>query len=112
MYKKTTFQKTEELLRNYNDYLTAINNNKLAKKTKKLIFILNNALRSIKNDYYYSVIEDIYFEHKTREEIAEQYNVDVRTINRNKNRLVNKLKIIIFSEESIKEIFHERGDKN
>lgn len=106
-YKKTTFQKTEELLRNYNDYNVAIKTNKKKTiKTQKLMKIMNNALKNIEKDYYYSVITMIYFEDKTREEIAEFYNVDVKTIARNKNRLINKLKIVIFSDESINELFN------
>lgn len=106
-YKKTTFQKTEELLKNYNYYNIAIKTNKKKTiKTQKLISIINNALKSIEKDYYYSVIIMSYFENKTREDIAEIYNVDVKTIARNKNRLINKLKIIIFSDESINELFN------
>ena len=97
-YKKTTFQKTEELLRNYNAYKIAMENNKYTKRIQRIINVINKALKIIENDYYYSVIEDIYFENKTREQIAEKYNVDVKTINRNKNRLVNKLKIIIYGK--------------
>lgn len=99
--QKNTFQKTEELLRNYNTYLEK---NNPTKKTKQLINLVNEALSSIENDPYYSVIEMIFFEHKTREEIADFYDCEVRTITRNKNRLINKLKLIIFSDESIDEI--------
>ena len=105
--KKTTFEKTEELLRNYNDYLKAIKiDSKKTIKTQKLVNKINQALKTIENDPYYSVIEMIFFENKTREEIAEFYDVEVKTISRNKNRLVNKLKIIIFSDETIMEIFN------
>jgi len=46
-----------------------------------------------------------YFESKTREEIAEELEVDVSTITRNKNRLINTLKITLFSDEVIYELF-------
>lgn len=46
-----------------------------------------------------------YFEGKTREEIAEHFDVDVSTISRNKNRLINLLQIRLFSDEVIYQIF-------
>lgn len=104
--KKSPFKKTEEILRNYNKYKLAVSNdpdNTL--KTQKLIKIIDNALKSIESDPYYSVIEMIFFEHQTREKIAEFYNVEPRTITRNKNRLVNELKTILFSDDVIIELF-------
>lgn len=104
--KKSAFKKTEELLRNYNKFNYAVKNNKEnTETTQKLIAIINNALKSIENDPYYEVIEMIFFEKKTREEIAEDFDVEVKTITRNKNRLINQLKIIIFSDDVIKELF-------
>jgi len=41
----------------------------------------------------------------SREEIAEELEVDVSTITRNKNRLINTLKISLFSDEVIYELF-------
>lgn len=104
--QKSTFKKTEELLRNYNKFQFAIKNNQdNIDKTKKLIEIMNAALKTIEDDPYYEVISMIFFEHKTREDIAEKFEVDVKTITRNKNRLVNNLKVIIFSDDVIKELF-------
>lgn len=73
--------------------------------TKRYIEIIDAALSKISNDKYYDLIRLRYFEGKTREEIAEYFNVDVATISRNKNRLINTLKIYLFSDEAIKEIF-------
>lgn len=104
--RKPAFKKTEELLKNYNRFKIAIENDpENTTKTKKLIDIIDKALCSIESDPYYSVIEMIFFEHKTREEIAEFYDVEPRTVTRNKNRLVNELKIILFSDNTIEELF-------
>lgn len=104
--KKSAFKKTEELLRNYNRFNYAIkNNHDNTEITKKLLDIINAALKSIEDDPYYEVISMIFFERKTREYIAEYFEVEVKTVTRNKNRLVNQLKIIIFSDDVIKELF-------
>lgn len=104
--KKNSFKKTEEILRNYDKFKCAAETNKDdTEKTQKLIKIIDTALNTIKKDKYYKVIEYIYFESKTREEIAEIFDCEVKTITRNKNRLVNQLKIIIFSDDVIKELF-------
>lgn len=73
--------------------------------TKRYIDVIDKALSKIADDNYYDLISLRYFEGKTREEIAEYFNVDVATISRNKNRLINKLKIYLFSNEVIAEIF-------
>lgn len=104
--KKSAFKKTEELLRNYNKFKYAVKNNvDNTEKTQKLISIIDNALISIEDDPYYSIIEMIFFERKTREKIAEFYDIEVKTVTRNKNRLVNQLKLVIFSDDVIKELF-------
>jgi RNA polymerase sigma factor (sigma-70 family) len=148
--KQTPFQKTEQLLYNYNNFKAAIEekheqiqniqdvglpqksksitswggNHTLdtstdAEKaedkiqaiestiivTRKFISIIDSALQKISDDQYYEIIRLKYFEEKSREEIAEVLGVDVSTITRNKNRLINVLKITLFSDEVIYEIF-------
>ena len=98
--RKTAYEKTEELLRNYNAFKTSDQ-----PYTIKLVKKINGALNMIVNDAYYDVIIMYYFEKKTREEIAEQYDTTVTTISRNKTRLINKLKPILFSDDVIYELF-------
>lgn len=73
--------------------------------TKTFIRIIDDALYSLKDDAYYDLIPMRYFEGCNREEIAEHFDVDVRTINRQKNRLVNALQIKLFSDEVIQRMF-------
>jgi len=73
--------------------------------TKRYIEIIDAALSKLEDDKYYDLIRLRYFEGKTREEIAEYFDVDVATVSRNKNRLINILKIHLFSDEVICEIF-------
>ncbi len=69
--------------------------------TDKYLIMIEDALNSLKDDKYYGLIQMAYFENSNREEIAKKFNVDVSTISRNKTRLVNKLKTILFSDEVI-----------
>lgn len=102
----SAFKKTERLLKNYNKYKLAIENDpENTLKTKKLVRIIDRALKSIETDQYYSIIEMYYFEHKTREQIAEFYDVDEKTVSRNKRRLLNEIRIILFSDTTIEELF-------
>lgn len=73
--------------------------------TKTFVRIIDDALSSLKGDPYYDLISMRYFEGCSREEIAEHFDCDVRTINRQKNRLVNRLAIVLFSDEVIQQIF-------
>lgn len=76
-------------------------------ETTEFIERIDRAVSKLKDDPYYDLIRLKYFEEKTREEIAEILNVDVSTISRNKNRLINMLKITLFSDDAAREILGE-----
>ena len=73
--------------------------------TKNLISIVDDAIDKLKDDPYFEVIRLKYIEGCTREKLAEYFEVDVSTISRNKNRLINALQIRLFSDEVIFQIF-------
>ena len=73
--------------------------------TKKFIGVLDDALDALRDDKYFEIIPLKYFEGKTYEEISEIMGVDISTVSRNKNRLINELKIKLFSDEVLFEIF-------
>lgn len=99
--RKTVTEKLEELLRNYKTFKKIQGKEKTAELVKRM----DEALESIIDDPYYSVIEYFYFEGYTRERIADIYNTTVTTISRNKTRLLKKLAPQLFSDEVIFEIF-------
>lgn len=98
--KKTAYQKTEELLRNYRAFLESDQ-----PYTQKLVKRIDAALGQIKNDPYCDIISLYYFEGDTRENIAEYFDTTVTTISRNKTRLINILKLYLFSDDVIYELF-------
>lgn len=73
--------------------------------TKNLISVIDKSLEKLHDDEYYEIIRFKYFENKKLEDIAIQFDVDVSTISRNKSRLINILKIYLFSDEVVNEIF-------
>lgn len=98
--RKTAFQKTEELLRNYTTFQQSDQ-----EYTKKLVNRMDKALEEISSDIYYKLLPMIYFENCTREECAEYFDTTVTTVSRNKTRLVNRLKNYLFSDDVIFELF-------
>lgn len=98
--RKTAFEKTEELLYSYQSFKESDQ-----PYTKKLVDKIDAALASIKDDIYYDIIPMVYFDGETREAIAEHFNTTVTTISRNKTRLINKLKLMLFSDDVIYELF-------
>lgn len=100
--RQTAFQKTEHVLKNYNDLKKSYSEDGTA---KKFIDIINAALSEIHDDQYYDIIPMIYFENHSREAVAEFFDTTVTTISRNKRRLINKLKTLIFSDDVIYELF-------
>lgn len=97
---KTPFQKTEEILRDYNALKLSDDRSAfwMAKK-------IESALDLIAGDPYYQVIIDYYIQGKNREQIAEEFNASTTTISRNKTRLIERIKMVLFSDEAIKEIY-------
>lgn len=99
---QNAFQKTEQVLRNYEELKRSHSEDGTA---NKFVNIISDALKSIEDDDYYDIIPMIYFEGRSREEVAEFFDVTVTTISRNKMRLINKLKTLIFADDVVKEIF-------
>ncbi len=73
--------------------------------TKNCISILDRALKELENEPYFDIIRMKYFEEMSREDIAAFYSVDVSTISRQKNKLIDKLKIKLFSDDVIEMLF-------
>ena len=73
--------------------------------TRNFIRIIDSALDALKDDSYYELINLRYFKGWSREQIAEYFDCDVKTVTRNKNRLINLLQIKLFSDEVIQQIF-------
>lgn len=99
--RKTATEKLEELLRSYPVFEQIDDKD----YTVKLVQKVDEALKTIEGDPYYDVIRLFYFEDQTRESIALDYGCTETTISRNKTRLLNKLKMILFSDEVIFELF-------
>lgn len=74
-------------------------------KMQEYISMIDSALGKITNDHYYGIIRMKYFEGCNHEECADHFEVDVSTIARNKNRLVNTLKIHLFTDDAVVELF-------
>ena len=75
------------------------------KLTKNLISTIDKSLEKLHDDKYYKIIQLKYFEGKKVEDIAFELEVDISTVSRNKSRLINVLKIYLFSDEVVNEIF-------
>ncbi len=73
-------------------------------KTKVVLKYIDHILFKLRNDDYYSIIELKYFKNKTVEEIAEILEKDVSTVSRNKNRLINEIKIYLLPNDVISDI--------
>lgn len=89
-----------------NDLLdaTIINIEKSIYKTKVILNYLDKILLKFKSDSYFSIIELKYFQNKTTEEIAEIMEKDISTITRNKNRLINALKMYLMPNDILSDI--------
>ena len=100
--RQTAFQKTEQILRSYNDMKKSYSEDGTA---KKFVDIIDKALNELKDDFYYDIIPMTYFEGRSREEVADFYDTTVTTISRNKRRLIDRLKLFIFADDVIYELF-------
>lgn len=67
---------------------------------------IDAALETISHDEYFELIELYYFEGKTREDVADYFEVDVATVSRHKKKLIDTMKIHLFPDDSIMELFY------
>ena len=100
--RQGAFEKTEQLLKNYNQLKKSYSEDGTA---KKFVDIVDKALIELYDDVYYDIIPMMYFEGQSRESIAEYFDTTVTTISRNKKRLIEKLKCLIFADDVIYELF-------
>ena len=99
--EKTVMEKTEELLKRYEGF-------KLSDEpiTRKILAKVDDALKSVQDDPYYLIIPMTYFEHTSRENIADYFGVTERTITRHKSRLIDQMSVILFSDDVLMRILN------
>lgn len=70
-------------------------------RTKREIQRIERALETIKDDEYYDIIPLKYWDLVQPAQIAEALHCDERTYRRHKNRLVNKVKVVLFGADAL-----------
>lgn len=71
--------------------------------TVRIVSTIDKAMDAIKYDPYYRILEMLYFEGRTQEDIAAEFKCTQPAISQNKNRLVKELAMRIFPNEYIEE---------
>lgn len=101
-----SFQKTERVLNYYLKFKHITETYKFddMQITVDFIKMIDDALKSIADDPYFKIIELKYFNGWTHEEIAEFYNVQPAAISKQRKRLINQLRPLIFPNEYITEL--------
>ncbi|MGE4272076.1 MAG: sigma-70 family RNA polymerase sigma factor [Desulfitobacterium sp.] len=70
-------------------------------RTRQEVLRIERALETIQDDKYYDIISMKYWDEMTMESIAERFGCEDRTVRRNKSRLVNKMKIMLFGADAL-----------
>ena len=70
-------------------------------RTKKEIARIERAIETIQDDEYYDIVPLKYWDLMQPAQIAEALHCDERTYRRHKNRLVNKLKVVLFGADAL-----------
>lgn len=92
-----TFRKTEKILYIYPD---------ICGHDNEFIERLENAVVKF-SDVDQLIVKMKYFDKKTHEEIAEELDIDPRTVTRKKNRIIKRLSFILFPDDAIEELKNE-----
>jgi RNA polymerase sigma factor (sigma-70 family) len=100
--KLGTFKKTEKVLYEYPNWKDSN-----GKETKRLVKQIDKALERIESDPYYDLIELKYFKGWTHEKIAEHFDIDEKAVRYHRQKLIEKLRPIIFSDEFIHELIFD-----
>lgn len=72
--------------------------------TVQAIALIDKCMAALKYDPYYKILEMRYFEGRTQEDIALEFNCTQQTISNNKNRLVRELSMQIFPNQVVQEM--------
>lgn len=99
-----SFKKVERVLYEFSEWR---DDEEASEQTRRFCNLIQRALNRVRNDPYYEIIELKYFEHWTHEQIAEHFDVDASRISRQRTKLINQLRPIIFSDDFIRELFEQ-----
>lgn len=99
--RRTVEDKVAELLENYPAFKRVERESDSISKTTARI---EAALKTIRTDPYYQVIERTYFEGQTRDLIALQMGCRPETVSRNKKRLLRELAPLLFPDDVLHNI--------
>lgn len=98
MERSRIFKKTEKLLYIYPD---------IRERENEFVDLLRDSLEKLRDEPYYDIIELKYFNKMSHERIAEVLYIDPKTVTRQKNKLINRLSFMLFTDESIKELLNK-----
>ena len=103
-----SFQKTEKILFLYPQMKRNVSKYDFdsLKITSEFIDLIDEALKGISHDPYYDIIPMKYFDGFTHEQIAEHFDVQPAAISKQRKRLINQLRGVIFSDDFITELFY------
>lgn len=73
-------------------------------RTEAVIQKVNRLIKEYELSRYPDLIKRLYFDQQTRESCAEVYQCDVATISRNKARIINNIKTVLFPNEAVSEL--------
>ena len=76
------------------------------KITSEFVKLIDEALTGISDDPYFKIIELKYFNGWTHEQIAEHFDVQPAAISKQRKRLINQLRGVIFSDDFITELLY------
>lgn len=74
------------------------------KTTVQAVGMIDRGMASLKHDPYYQVLEWIYFEGRTQEDIADEMKCSQMQISKQKTRLVRELSIRLFPNQAVEEM--------
>ena len=72
--------------------------------TVQAIALIDKCMGQLKNDPYYKILEMRYFEGRTQDDIALEFNCSQVTISKNKGRLVRELSMRLFPNQAVGEM--------
>ena len=106
--KLNSYQKTEKVLYEYPKIKKIVGEYEIdgLKITREFVRLIDDILAGISDDPYFDIIRLKYFEGKTHEEIAEYFNVQPAAISKQRKRLINRLRGVIFSDDFISELYN------
>ena len=95
---RSAYEKTVYLLKYYKDLKQG---KRINEKYRSVLSLMDETIEMIEDDQCFGVIEDLYIDGLTYEQVADKMKMDKKTVYRQRRRLIKRISIILYGDRAL-----------